>query len=374
MNDPKRALVSLISQRLPRTFEDAAGLHLTRAAGRPRQDVDLSFKLTGEELTRTVRVQVEVDPRPSEINEFSYRSQEAREDGAIYMLVGPHLDKGMRSALRSHRVSHADLSGTLFVAASDIVIAVDGQSSSALPRHPGGRVNPFSDKASLVIRSLLRNPGRARGVREMAVDLGISAGLVSRVAEILIERGYVRNEHGKLMLADGAAVLLDWVSTRPWSRNETHSFIAPYEGNELRAAACGVVDGLDRGAGALTQLGALDAYASHVVGTNQVHVYCRADLVPAAVQATRLSLNAEPVRRGGNLHLVKPALRQSVFFDARNLEGVRVVSPIQLFIDLTGYPLRGIEGAGMLLRTTLASELGLGRESIARVMRALETL
>lgn len=46
---------------------------------------------------------------------------------------------------------------------------------------------------------------------------------------------------------------------------------------------------------------------------------------------------------------MRPYYRNSVFFGSRFVDGLRVVSDIQLYLYLHGYPLRGLEQAEYLL-------------------------
>jgi hypothetical protein len=49
--------------------------------------------------------------------------------------------------------------------------------------------------------------------------------------------------------------------------------------------------------------------------------------------------------QGANLVLMWPYYKHSVFYDNQEIEGLRVVSDIQLYLDLYGYPVRGREQA-----------------------------
>lgn len=43
-----------------------------------------------------------------------------------------------------------------------------------------------------------------------------------------------------------------------------------------------------------------------------------------------------------------PYYKHSVYYDSREIEGLRAVSDIQLYLDLFGYPVRGREQAEYL--------------------------
>jgi hypothetical protein len=298
----------------------------------------------------------------------------AREKGATLLVVAPTLDAGLRKALRAAGISHADLCGTIFLQAPGIAVRVEGTEYRAPTRVGGSEQNPFADRASLVLRAMMREPHRAWGVRELAATTGISTGLASQTADVITRRGYAAVNEGRIRLADAASALTDWVRQKPWAMNRMKSFVAPFDdAGELAGEAWHVVERLSPGHAALTQLAALDEYAPHVVGHGQVHLYCEPDDFEAAAAAIAVSLYAEPVRSGGNLHLVRPSARRSTGFDSRERGGKRVVSPVQLFLDLSAYPVRGIEGSQMLARSVLGPELGLSADAIAQILNFLET-
>ncbi len=69
-------------------------------------------------------------------------------------------------------------------------------------------------------------------------------------------------------------------------------------------------------------------------------------------------LKLEPAERGANFYLLKPYYRHSVFYGVRSLKGLRVVSDLQLYLDLKHYPIRGEEQAEHLFEKRLKSKLG----------------
>ncbi len=62
----------------------------------------------------------------------------------------------------------------------------------------------------------------------------------------------------------------------------------------------------------------------------------------------RLQLKLEPGKEGANLVIVRPYHRHSALFGSRQIRKWRVVSDIQLYLDLHRYPLRGEEQASHL--------------------------
>jgi hypothetical protein len=64
-----------------------------------------------------------------------------------------------------------------------------------------------------------------------------------------------------------------------------------------------------------------------------------------AIDFLKGELELKAADQGANLVVMLPFYKHSVFYDCREVEGLRVVSDIQLYLDLYGYPVRGREQA-----------------------------
>jgi hypothetical protein len=63
------------------------------------------------------------------------------------------------------------------------------------------------------------------------------------------------------------------------------------------------------------------------------------------IEFFKKELDLKHTDQGANLVLMMPYYKHSVFYDSREIEGLCVVSDIQLYLDLYGYPVRGREQA-----------------------------
>ena len=67
--------------------------------------------------------------------------------------------------------------------------------------------------------------------------------------------------------------------------------------------------------------------------------------------------------QGANVVLMIPHYRYSVFYDRQIVQGLPIVSDIQLYIDLHGYPIRGREQADHLFDRRLKKMLEAGTKN-----------
>lgn len=364
-----------MAHRFPEVIRSLLPVQVELLGKAPESFADLEFRLLGPGLEKTVWVEAKAGGiRPSRLEALAEQAREVREAGPDHMLLflAPSIDERTRRRLRELDLNHADLSGTLYIHEPGLVVRVDGPKSSAPRRSVRGQFNPFADKASLVLRALMHAPSRGWGVRELADELGVSVGLVSMATDEIVRRAYAEVDQGKVSLRDPASALIDWASVPSWRYNKILSFQVPFEPDEmLKSAVPAVVGAIGRPA-TLTQLSGLDLYAPHVQNHGQVHLYLPAEAIRVAAVAVESRAYGESVKSGGNFHLVQPSAKVSTFFDSREIDGLPVVSPVQLFLDLVEYPTRGLEGAAMLLRSVLAEELGLNRQQVARIASVLE--
>lgn len=86
--------------------------------------------------------------------------------------------------------------------------------------------------------------------------------------------------------------------------------------------------------------------------------YAQFDVVHAYVKTER-PLEELALRRGweaspsGKLCLLEPSYAESVWFREREEDGIPVVGPVQLVVDLWHYPVRGREAARHLIERVL---------------------
>jgi len=287
----------------------------------------------------------------------------ARWPDVVPVLAIPRSSKRERRALRDHHVNHMDLAGNVWIRSPGLFVSTEG-ARPPQTRRPGKGRNPFSKKASLVPRVLLAHPSASWRVRDMAEEASLSVGYSSEVLQCMVERGHAAETPDGFRLKDPVALLTEWSGVYRWEDNQVHSFVVPLGKSELVTKACMILraEGVEY---FLTLLSAADRIMQYVEH-DQVHMYA-SNLTRAAEDALRSSLYAEPVQRGGNFHVLKPYYGDAVRYGAEEIDGIRSVSDVQLFLDLIHYPVRGPEAAAAVLKRRLGPRLELS----AGQMRAL---
>jgi DNA-binding Lrp family transcriptional regulator len=258
---------------------------------------------------------------------------------AVPVLVAPYLSPERQTLCRESGVCFMDLSGNVFVAHQGFYVERIGFPN----KYPEKRQRryPFSDKASLILRELLKDPKRQWGIRELAEKIGLDPGYASRMAKSLSKSGYASRTGGKVKIRSPKEILDDWVRAYDLKRNELHRYfvLAPDVKSILQRLR--KIDKPRKIEYALSVQAGAGLVAPHAV-YKEVHMYVGDD---EGIEFFKKKLDLENADQGANLVLMMPYYKHSVFYDSREVEDLRVVSDIQLYLDLYGYPVRGREQA-----------------------------
>jgi len=134
------------------------------------------------------------------------RRRQSEDPGRLRVLAAPFLSRARQELLREGGTPFFDLAGNAWIVAGAVHVDRRGFPNPFPEERPAR--DPFSDKASLVIRALIAL-GPGRGVRGIAEQVGLSPGYVSKVVRELEERGYVARREDGLALRHGDELLQD---------------------------------------------------------------------------------------------------------------------------------------------------------------------
>lgn len=266
----------------------------------------------------------------------------------LMLICSPHISPRVAELCREQGVGYLDGVGNCRIAAPGLLVHVSGRPSRPPPIKAA--VDPFSRKSSRIVRILLTHPDKGWQVQELAKEAGVSLGLASKVKTALLEDAYLEERERLLYLRDPAKLLQGWAAQyRPdVKRLQLFTLNRPPEAERRIAEWCRTNE-INY---ALTQLSAAWRY-SPMVRYDKSVVYVDKKVVSGGNLTTLLDqLEARQVDTGVNCTLWvtdDPA----VFSDAREVEGVRLVSPLQLYLDLKALAGRGEEAAQEVLEKEL---------------------
>lgn len=206
--------------------------------------------------------------------------------------------------------------------------------------------NIFADKASLVLRKMLKDPEKRWVVRDFTGPGGISLGMSQEVLETMDKKGYVeRIKKGRdsyTILTDKDQLISDWLKEYHFNLNTIDTYYSSDKNilkkfkRILKEAQYALT--LHAGANLITSF----------VKTEDIFIYINSKDWKKDVLDIRQKLDLKELVRGGNIHLIHPFYKNSVFFNKQKMKGYTVVSNLQLYLDLYNFQPRGREQAEYL--------------------------
>ena len=349
--------MSEIEKELFKNFEELLcieGASLVRIEN-PEPNVDFAALLSvGTRKTKIIG-EIKSSGKPSRIRAAIAQLQryKARYPDYLPVLVVPFLGQRGRQICRAEDVGYIDLSGNCYLRWDGVHIekVIEGKT---FPESRESR-RLFSDKASLALRTMLESPHKPWGARELERATGVSVSWVWEVLVGLVKAGYAARTNREIYISRPLDLLEDWAESYYFSRqNDVDSFFCDAPTPEALISRIVAISGAGERRYALT----LHAGASLVAPFAKFHeVHMYVDPWEHRVETGRFWIDAlelEKVDRGGNIYLVWPYYKHGAFYGVRKVNGVLVVSDIQLYIDLYNFPIRGREQAEHLMRKRLA--------------------
>ncbi|MDP2927666.1 MAG: type IV toxin-antitoxin system AbiEi family antitoxin [Candidatus Omnitrophota bacterium] len=223
--------------------------------------------------------------------------------------------------------------------------------------NPTNMKNIFADKATFILRKMLSDPQKKWVTRDFTGDNGVSIGLAQGALETMAKKGYIervkRGPNSYALLTNIDELISDWVTEYRFELNEVDTYYSP-DKNILPK----LKDYLKDKQYAFTLHSGANLVTSFVV-TDQVCLYLEPEDWKKDVLELRQQLDLKELVRGGNIHIIRPHYKKSVFYGAQAIKGYKVVSNLQLYLDLYNYKPRGREHADYLKKVLEEKGTGL---------------
>jgi len=203
--------------------------------------------------------------------------------------------------------------------------------------------NIFADKASLVLRKMLKDPERRWVVRDFTGPGGISLGMSQEVLKAMEKKGYIervkKGPNSYAILTNKGKLISDWLKEYSFDQNTIYTYYSS-DKNILKK----FIRVLKEDQYALTLHTGANLITSFV-RTEDVFIYMNLKEWEKDILDIRQKLDLKELVRGGNIHLIHPFYKNSVFFNTQKIKGYTVISNLQLYLDLYNFQPRGREQA-----------------------------
>jgi len=335
--------VAEIVSNLPRLLE---GLDIVKIERRYRVSegyrADLLIEVRLGKLRRNLLVEVKTlgEPRLALQAIAQLRQSVKRVKNSYPVFAAGYVTEATRRLCRAENVGYVDLLGNVYLQFGTVLVDRVAQASGKFERR--GVKQLLAPKATRVLRALLVAPKEPARISDLAQRCSMSPAGVYWVVRLLEAKGYVERDPAKRVVLVKPKELLDaWASAWSMQKNSWTNYFSFEKSPETlikKVAELGARKGLRY---ALTLMAGA-SFVAPFVRYEDVWVYVAGNEEPWVK-----GLDLRPVDGGGNLVLVKP-YDDGVFMDLQEFEGVKVVSNIQLYVDLYNYAARGREQAEFL--------------------------
>lgn len=342
----KQDVVQEVPEALGEVFGSVPFIRSTqvvRRVGAVDPDFTVLLGLENGDMTILVAVKGSGEPRLARdaVNELlQFRSE--RPD-AYLIFIAPYVSSSAGAILKEASVGYLDLAGNCYLAFGSVFISREG------------RKNPYSSSRKLkslcqpissrILRVLLNDPSKVWKSQPLSDEADASIGQVANVKQVLKDREWIKEGSDGFHLSSPMETLVEWAENYDFRKNSIKSFYAidGVPGAEKRIAEACHTLGIEY---AMTSFSGAARLAPNV-RYNRSDIYV-AERVNAVVEAAGL----KQVDSGANVRLLDP-YDSGVFYKSRDIGGLRVACPVQVYLDVLAQKGRGEEAAETILQEVI---------------------
>jgi hypothetical protein len=340
----ERNLTAETAQRLREVLEEVPFVDVLRIEQQvpiaPGRVSDLVVEIQTPVGARRLLVEVKTEGLPRTLRNAGeqLKAYVASVPDAYGVVAAPYISDRGRALCQQFGVGCLDLAGNVLLTFDQVFIEKTGYPNPSPVRKL--RRALFSPRSTRVLRVLLADPARRWYVRDLAAEARISLAQTSNLKRALLEQDLLGEERRRFWLAKPEDLLRDWAQAYTYEANDVRSLYSMLripEVEERLAAECerrGMRYGL-----------------ALFSGASRVAPFARYDrafaFVDERLEEIAAALELKPVPTGANVTLLRP-YDEGVFYALQDVGGAKVVSDIQLYLDLKSYKGRGEEAGDFL--------------------------
>jgi len=325
-------------------------LDVEREALGPHEGVDIvaHVDVSGRRYALVCEVKSTGQPRHVRTALLRLRDYVARHaQDATPVFIAPYLSPDAQALCREQGVGFLDLEGNARLIFDSIFIERQVASKPVAERRDLKSL--FKPKSAQVLRVMLRNPGRAWRVTELAQAADVSLGHMSNVRNGLLDREWAQVSDDGLFLSEPDALLDEWHKVYEPPSGKRQAFYTTLHGSAFEDAARSVLcaDG-EMGLAVFASFSAAHWLAPYGRTGTQ---YFYAD--ETGLEQLQSALKLSTISQGENV-VVTLLKDPGLFRDAvETAPGAMCTSPAQTYLDLADAGERGREAADYLRRERL---------------------
>lgn len=286
------------------------------------------FEITGSAQIASIRQKaIEAKERASLLNAYP-------------AVGGVFFGERARKVCKDEGVGFVDLTGNVYFSVGNVYFEKE------VNKNPFSKTPPlrslFTLTASRIIRAVLVEPKQTWRVRDLVEAGDVSVGYTQRVIKKLINEEFGKRDKGRRFVVTAPGELLDeWSKEYSKNKNKRAVFYSFEKDQDKLLALIEQVSQNEKLTYALGYVSGALKVAPFIRGFNKVQFFARSQ---NEVEQYQKLLDLSLVESGGNVEIFLP-YDEGVFYKLQEIDGIKIVSNIQLYIDLINYPGRGKEQA-----------------------------
>jgi hypothetical protein len=262
---------------------------------------------------------------------------------AYGLIIAPYISEKSAAVCKEARIGYIDLSGNCFISFQNIHIEKEGKANTQLEKRLLKSL--YYPKAERLLRVILNNPGQTWKMQDLSKEAGVSLGMASNVKQQLEAMEWIAASKKGFALTAWDELLKDWQMQYSYTKNKRYDFYSLKSTEEIEKELAEYCKKSNISY-ALTMFSGAARLAPYT-RYNRVYAYVENDIEKLAD-----ALKLKPVTSGPNVTLLSP-YDEGIFYEAETVEGVNIVSPIQLYLDLMSNKGRGEEAAEFLMKEVI---------------------
>jgi hypothetical protein len=310
--------------------------------GAARPDFLISLEAPVGTQTLVVEVKSAGQPRMAReaVNQLLRFSQSFPQ--AFPVFIAPYISPKAAEICEQAGVGYIDFSGNCRLCFQEVYIEKTGKPNVFSEKRDLRSL--YSPKAENVLRVLLTNPLKAWKIQELADEGNVSVGQVANVKKILLNREWLSEADG-MVLSEPEKLLSEWARNYNFRKNRVRDFYSLKNVSEIEFSLAN-----------LCKEEKLTYALTSFSGAARLAPAVRYQRVFAYIEETEKDiaglLDLKEVPSGANVSLLTP-YDEGIFYGSEDIDGIRIASPIQIYLDLKTYRGRGEEAADMLFEQVI---------------------
>lgn len=325
-------------------FVEIADIRHEAGADQTRADLIVRLNLPDGRQTLLAEIKTVGQPRQARAAVNQLLRYCAQDPSSYGIFMAPYISPGAAEICIREGIGFLDLAGNCFLAFDRVYI------------RQAGVANPFSEKRDLrtlyspramrVLRVLLNDPRKAWKIQPLAEESKVSLGQASNVKRLLEDREWLGRDSEGFRLEKPQDLLVEWSEKYDFRKNRSRGFYSLDGIADIESRLAEACDDL-RIPYALTGFSAA-ARLAPAVRYQRVTAYVSGDIDSASSR-----LGFKEVASGANVTMLVP-FDEGVYYAAREVDGIRIVSPVQAYLDLRRISLgRSEEAAEALIKEVI---------------------